>query len=562
MNNLYVLVIISLLANPASSRMEGSRPTYQYVSSYESSLTQSQFETTRLFTTSLPTTTSLPSISPSGTPSTNNPTTNPTISPTNDPSFRPSVAPSSWPSESPSEPPTKEPTYEPTPKPSSTPTYKPTTSKPTPTPSKRPTTAIPSAQPTHEPTYGPTPEPLPKPSSTPSTKPTTSKPTPAPSRKPTTSKPTTMPTSSPSVSSQPSRSPSMEPSVSIVPTITTSSEPSISSIPTIQPTYEPTMEPSYSPSQSPTQSPIVGTRSPTVFPSVSPSVSKHPTFTPSNSPTTSMLDGPIRTTGLTLTLFGLDFINETEWEQITSNSFSEFYTSGPDLEGARAEVSITDIKWDPGSLLRGRRRMNGGIRGKRFLQSESSMKVVYAQELYYSSRKPTSTSTNSQLATYPLSTTSNRESYYTELRSLPGYKNLISVSGISLPYDAPLFDSPPAQKSNVGLIVGGLFAAIIIVSLIVYVYQLKVKKKMGMKSVCEAVVLPNVDNSRRVDEDYSHTYGVGEILRSSDTPGDESVVTFDYGYKYAQEINNDATTVNCYERRPLYSFGPRQNYSK
>ena len=304
------------------------------------------------------------------------------------------------------------------------------------------------------------------------------------------------------------------------------------------------MEPSYSPSQSPTQSPIVGTRSPTVFPSVSPSVSKHPTFTPSNSPTTSMLDGPIRTTGLTLTLFGLDFINETEWEQITSNSFSEFYTSGPDLEGARAEVSITDIKWDPGSLLRGRRRMNGGIRGKRFLQSESSMKVVYAQELYYSSRKPTSTSTNSQLATYPLSTTSNRESYYTELRSLPGYKNLISVSGISLPYDAPLFDSPPAQKSNVGLIVGGLFAAIIIGSLIVYVYQLKVKKKMGMKSVCEAVVLPNVDNSRRVDEDYSHTYGVGEILRSSDTPGDESVVTFDYGYKYAQEINNDATTVN------------------
>ena len=117
------IVIISLLANPASSRMEGSRPTYQYVSSYESSLTQSQFETTRLFTTSLPTTTSLPSISPSESPSTNNPTTNPTISPTNDPSFRPSVAPSSWPSESPSEPPTKEPTYEPTPKPSSTPTY-------------------------------------------------------------------------------------------------------------------------------------------------------------------------------------------------------------------------------------------------------------------------------------------------------------------------------------------------------------------------------------------------------------------------------------------------------
>jgi len=307
------------------------------------------------------------------------------------------------------------------------------------------------------------------------------------------------------------------------------------------PTYEPTSEPSYTPSQSPTQSPIVGTRSPTVFPSVSPSLSKHPTFTPSNSPTTSMLDGPIRTTGLTLTLFGLDFINETEWEQITSNSFSEFYTSGPDLDGARAEVSITDIKWDPGSLL-GRRRMNGGIRENRFLQSESSMKVVYAQELYYSSRKPTSTSSNSQLATYPLSTTSNRESYYIELGSLPGYEDLISVSGISLPYDAPLFNSPPAETSNVGPIVGGLFAVIIIGALVVYVYQLKLSKT-GMKSVGEDDVLPNVDNSRRV-EDYSQTYGVGEIRSSSFIPGDQSDVTYGYGYKYAQQIDEDTTMFN------------------
>ena len=255
-----------------------------------------------------------------------------------------------------------------------------------------------------------------------------------------------------------------------------------------------------------------------------------------------MLDGPIRTTGLTLTLFGLDFINETEWEQITSNSFSEFYTSGPDLDGARAEVSITDIKWDPGSLL-GRRRMNGGIRGNRFLQSESSMKVVYAQELYYSSRKPTSTSSNSQLATYPLSTTSNRESYYTELRSLPGYEDLISVSGISLPYDAPLFNSPPAETSNIGPIVGGLFAVIIIGALVVYVYQLKVIKKTGMKSVGEADVLTNVDNSRR-DEDYSQTYGVGGIRSSSFIPCDQSDVTYGYGYKYAQQIDEDTTMFN------------------
>lgn len=343
-----LLLLVAMLATtPVSSRMEGLRPSYQYShgANAEDAFTESQFEITTIFTTSLPTTTSFPSLSPSESPSvSSDPSSSPTQSPTTE---RPTGSPvmgTSSPSLSPSDVPSKSPTKDPTDEPSLSPS------------------------PIESPTYNPTVSP-----------------------------PTYNPTVSP-----------------------TSSNPSIA--PTLSPTTD-----------SPSWSPIVGTRSPTLpLPTSVPS--EIPSELPSISPTAIQLRGPIQTTRLTITLVGIDDIhNVSEWEEVTSNIFSEFYNDkrSPYFSNAKAVVSVTDIAAvTTDSSMRGH-----GLRSnlRRMLQSVPMMNVTYSQDLYYYIRYyPTMNLTDEELGAYPLSKLVNREKYVMHLKQVTGYADVSKVTEITV----------------------------------------------------------------------------------------------------------------------------------
>ena len=343
-----LLLLVTMLAmTPVSSRMEGLRPSYQYShgANAEDALTESQFETTTIFTTSLPTTTSFPSLSPSESPSvSSDPSSSPTQSPTTERPTGSPVTGTSSPSLSPSDVPSKSPTKDPTDEPSLSPS------------------------PTESPTYNPT---------------------------------VTPPTYNPTVSP-------------------TSSNPSTA--PTLNPTTD-----------SPSWSPIYGTRSPTLpLPTSAPS--EIPSELPSISPTAIQLRGPIQTTRLTITLVGIDDIhNVSEWEEVTSNIFSEFYNDkrSPYFSNAKAVVSVTDIAAVMTDSSMRRRGLRSNLR--RMLQSVPMMNVTYSQDLYYYIRYyPTLNLTDKELGAYPLSKSVNREKYVMHLKQVTGYANVSKVTEITV----------------------------------------------------------------------------------------------------------------------------------
>lgn len=149
------------------------------------------------------------------------------------------------------------------------------------------------------------------------------------------------------------------------------------------------------------------------------------------------LQGPIQTTRLTLKLFGVDEIyNLSEFEEITSNMFSEFYNDkrSPYFSNAKAVVSVTDIAavtTDDDSMRR--RGLQSGESSLRMLQSVPMMNVTYSQDLYYYNRYyPTLNLTDEELGTYPLSKLDNREKYVTHLKTVTGYADVTKVTEITI----------------------------------------------------------------------------------------------------------------------------------
>lgn len=149
------------------------------------------------------------------------------------------------------------------------------------------------------------------------------------------------------------------------------------------------------------------------------------------------LQGPIQTTRLTLTLVGVDEIyNLSEFEEITSNMFSEFYNDkrSPYFSNAKAVVLVTDITsvtTDDDSMRR--RGLQSGESSLRMLLSVPMMNVTYSQDLYYYNRYyPTLNLTDEELGTYPLSKLVNREKYVTHLKTVTGYADVTKVTEITI----------------------------------------------------------------------------------------------------------------------------------
>lgn len=179
----------------------------------------------QVFYTTVPPTSSIPSLSPMSSTPTNWPSTSPTSS---QPSWFPTNSPSS-------SLPTETPTFLPS-------TRAPVTDIPSLDPSLQPTTASPTIQPSQYPSPNPTEAPTVSPTGSPSTIPTV-----FPTKAPSSSSPTHSPTSSP-LTSFPSLGPSYSPST------TKPSEPPTFSPATQQPSTNPTWHPSNIPTMQPSRS--------------------------------------------------------------------------------------------------------------------------------------------------------------------------------------------------------------------------------------------------------------------------------------------------------------------
>jgi hypothetical protein len=82
----------------------------------------------------------------------------------------------------------------------------------------------------------------------------------------------------------------------------------------------------------------------------------------------------MQTADLTITLSGITFIqNGPEWEEATSNLFSDLYNDGFELKDARAVVMITGIVETP--------RNEVTTKPGRTLDSDPSVKVTYSQDV-------------------------------------------------------------------------------------------------------------------------------------------------------------------------------------
>lgn len=432
------------------------------------------------------------SLAPTPPPSSLKPTisvTLPSDAPSESPSYSPSDAPSDEPSDAPSHVPTAATSNAPSAAPSEFPSAILTV-----TPSST-STEVPSESPSQKVSINPTENLSESPSATPS-----STLTETPSESPsvgTSSTPTVNPSGSPSVkmSSTPTEYPSESPSVSAHPSLTPSSTPT--SIPSEKSSSVPTTNPSFSPS-----------------------VSSIPSAKPSRSPTEMPLQGPIQTTGLTVTLFGVESIeNRPAWEELTSTVFSEFYNEGPDLDDARAVVMITNVTK---TMIFVRRRLYRKDNEKRILLSNPSVTVTYVQDLFYGSRDPTSAMTSGQLAKYPLSVVTNRERYVGRLKILNGYEDLTNVSGIS--HVVPL--DPPVKKSPVGATFGILFGVIMVaVALFAFAYHLKHLGESPMKNNDEDGC-SLVHSASGTGFDHCSHHSIPLVVDAHN----QSAISFDYDY--------------------------------
>mmetsp|Transcript_43380 Transcript_43380/g.77958 ORF Transcript_43380/g.77958 Transcript_43380/m.77958 type:complete len:531 (+) Transcript_43380:229-1821(+) len=249
--------------------------------------------------------------------------------------------------------------------------------------------------------------------------PVTFKPTLEPTNTPTTLEPTPKPTVSPTP--VPTVSPTPKPTVP--PTISPTESPSVSQLPTVIPSLRPSIS-----------------KSPSIQPTVRPSTTQFPTITPSDSsaPTSS-----VQYSRLKMTLVGIRSVEDlSDWESTTASFYENVYNdynNDESLDGNdRVDNAVVRIRLTSQNT-KGSRRTQQQRQQQRMPQqapsdTSSSVVVTYSQITTYRSRDP-NLGTN-EILQMPLSTEDYREAYVGELkRSLEGYKDLISVSSISTPFD-------------------------------------------------------------------------------------------------------------------------------
>ena len=278
---------------------------------------------------------------------------------------------------------------------------------------------------------------------------------------------------------------------------------------TDEPTKSPATGPSLSPTKNPSKAPVLGSVSPTASPSSS-------VPTPWSSPE-GALQGPVTEAGLRMTLSGVSSIeNEDEWKATTEGFWVDTYNDSPEMSDTKVAISIT------GTKPNGRRR----LLGRRDLQSDSSVEVIYTQTTSYRSDNPLATE---DLFTLPLSTQANRDSYIGELKTLDGYEGLTAVSEISISSDKP----PDGNEStdggglSLGAIIGIACAgAVVLIGGVGYIYYRQRNKD-------DDDIAQDQSRTALSSTQGATLAGTGTGSSSAPTYGDQSVATVDYDYSRA-----------------------------
>lgn len=241
----------------------------------------------------------------------------------------------------------------------------------------------------------------------------------------------------------------------LVPTLSPSHIPSVG--PTnIMPTFMPTIKQTYSKSE---VEPSTGYPTASIGPTFYPTISIHPSIssTPTHEQSLYWNIGPITTSNLRITLFGIDTIhNAVEWNEIMALYIEDYFNDhdDDDSDGSNGKRLSHATVWDVDTsvILTGQSSKvihNDDIEGDpnnneitkeqrnspndRRLKGHIAVEIIYNQVTSYKTSNPEDIDV-SYLLQEPFSTTINRYEFISYLQTLSlDYDDVTSVSGVRLP---------------------------------------------------------------------------------------------------------------------------------